>query len=130
MTQPLDEGKTTLMIKNIPNKYTQEMMLIAIDKNFKDSYDFFYLPIDFKVRRADQNNCNIGYAFINFHSAQFIKPFVKEFDGKKWQLCAVSQKVCKIRYARLQGIKALTEHFKEARVMMSHNVAASNRRAR
>lgn len=55
---------------------------------------------------------------------QFIKPFVKEFDGKKWELCSVSLKVCKIRYARLQGIKELSEHFKEARVMMSHNVGA------
>jgi hypothetical protein len=27
------------------------MLLEAINKNFKGSYDFFYLPIDFKVWR-------------------------------------------------------------------------------
>jgi len=42
-------GKTTLMIRNIPNKYTQDLMLERIDRKFSNTYDFFYLPIDFKV---------------------------------------------------------------------------------
>ena len=37
------------MIKNIPNKYTQSMLLEKIDIKHKDNYDFFYLPIDFTV---------------------------------------------------------------------------------
>ena len=37
------------MIKNIPNKYNQKMLLAAVDEHHKGSYDFFYLPIDFKV---------------------------------------------------------------------------------
>ena len=43
------DPRTSLMIKNIPNKYTQEMVLSDVDKNFKNKYDFFYLPIDFEV---------------------------------------------------------------------------------
>jgi len=54
-----EDRRTTLMIKNIPNKYTQKMLLAAVDEQFKGTYDFFYLPIDFK------NKCNVGYAFIN-----------------------------------------------------------------
>ena len=41
--------RSTVMIKNIPNKYTQKMLLHAIDKKFIGTYDFLYLPIDFKV---------------------------------------------------------------------------------
>jgi hypothetical protein len=54
-----EDNRTTLMIKNIPNKYTQKMLLATIDAEFRGTYDFFYLPIDFK------NKCNVGYAFIN-----------------------------------------------------------------
>jgi len=43
-----NDARTTLMIKNIPNKYTQKMLLATIDEHFRGTYDFFYLPIDFK----------------------------------------------------------------------------------
>ena len=55
----MEDRRTTLMIKNIPNKYTQKMLLSTMDEQFRGAYDFFYLPIDFK------NKCNVGYAFIN-----------------------------------------------------------------
>jgi hypothetical protein len=37
------------MVKNIPNKYTLPLVLEEIDKNHGGKYDFFYLPIDFRV---------------------------------------------------------------------------------
>ena len=38
------------MLRNIPNKYTQAMILDEIDENgLYKKYDFFYLPIDYKV---------------------------------------------------------------------------------
>ena len=90
-----DDRRTTLMIKNIPNKYTQRMLLNTIDENFRGTYDFFYLPIDFK------NKCNVGYAFINMVQPGYIVPFVQKFDHKKWDKFN-SEKVCQISYARIQ----------------------------
>ena len=37
------------MVRHIPNKYTKQLLLQAIDERFEGTYDFFYLPIDFKV---------------------------------------------------------------------------------
>ena len=39
----IPENKTTVMIKNIPNRYKKDTMLEMIDQEFKDKYDFFYL---------------------------------------------------------------------------------------
>ena len=42
----LADTRTTLMIKNIPNKFTREKLLEIIDKEFKGTYDLFILPKD------------------------------------------------------------------------------------
>jgi len=34
------------MIRNIPNKYTQDMLLSDVIANNKSRFDFFYLPMD------------------------------------------------------------------------------------
>eukprot|EP01017_Pseudomicrothorax_dubius_P043552 TRINITY_DN7275_c0_g1_i4.p1 TRINITY_DN7275_c0_g1~~TRINITY_DN7275_c0_g1_i4.p1 ORF type:complete len:587 (+),score=126.18 TRINITY_DN7275_c0_g1_i4:32-1792(+) len=103
-------SKTTLMIKNIPNKYDQTLLLETIDKNYRDQYDFFYLPIDFT------NKCNVGYAFINFVDTRFIRRFFEEFNGKRWEKFN-SEKICLIKYARIQGREALIQHFQYSSVM-------------
>lgn len=105
-----EERRTTLMIKNIPNKYSQKMLLTAVDVNHKGRYDFFYLPIDFK------NKCNVGYAFINFIKPIYILDFYEEFNNKKWERFN-SEKVCEITFARIQGKNSLISHFQNSSLM-------------
>ncbi|XWS37041.1 hypothetical protein CRYUN_Cryun19dG0009200 [Craigia yunnanensis] len=52
-----DDTRTTLMIKNIPNKYTSKMLLAAIDEHCRGTYDFIYLPIDFKAKQMQRGLC-------------------------------------------------------------------------
>ncbi|CAM9776157.1 unnamed protein product [Chrysoparadoxa australica] len=104
------DKRTTVMIRNIPNKYTQRMLLDEIDIQFRGSYDFFYLPIDFK------NKCNVGYAFINFLDPVTIVKFYKECDGKRWANFN-SEKVCAISYARIQGKSSMISRFQNSSLM-------------
>ncbi|CAA6660054.1 unnamed protein product [Spirodela intermedia] len=105
-----EDSRTTLMIKNIPNKYTSEMLSAAIGEHHRGTYDFLYLPIDFK------NNCNMGYAFINMIDSQKIIPVYQAFNGKKWEKFN-SDKVASLAYARIQGKAALIAHFKNSSLM-------------
>lgn len=105
-----EDSRTTLMIKNIPNKYNCKLLLAVIDENHRGTYDFVYLPIDFK------NKCNVGYAFINMTDPQHIISFFKTFNGKRWEKFN-SEKVASLAYARIQGRNDLISHFRNSSLM-------------
>lgn len=96
--------------RNIPNKYTKQLLLHEINQNHRGQFDFFYLPIDFK------NRCNMGYAFINFVDYRAIVSFFMEFNGQRWSSFN-SEKVCTISYARIQGLQSLMMRFKSSEIM-------------
>ena len=100
----LADTRTTLMIKNIPNKFTREKLLEIIDKEFKGTYNLFILPKD------GNKNRNFGYSFINFFSSYYIPYFYHVFNGKKWT-DTNSQKVCEITYSKFQGRNELISHY-------------------
>ena len=106
------DTRTSLMVRNIPNKYTQQMLLSEFDSNGHGPgiIDFFYLPIDFK------NRCNRGYAFINFVNYKDILGFHRRYFGKHWRTFN-SDKICDITYARIQGKDAMLKRFENSALM-------------
>jgi hypothetical protein len=62
-----NDARTTVMIRNIPNKYTIKELSDEIDYELENTYDFLYLPCDIK------NQCNVGYGFINFISTDCLR---------------------------------------------------------
>jgi hypothetical protein len=86
------------------------MLLEEVNANHEGTYDFFYLPIDFK------NKCNVGYGFINFLEPKFIIPFVNEFEGARWRNFN-SEKVCSITFARIQGKAAMVARFQNSSLL-------------
>ena len=106
------DSRTSLMVRNIPNKYTQQMLLSEFTEHGHGPgiIDFFYLPIDFK------NRCNRGYAFINFVDYRDILPFHRRYYGKHWRTFN-SDKICDITYARIQGKSAMLKRFENSALM-------------
>lgn len=104
--------RTCIMIKNLPNKVRQEVILEEIDEKHKGKYNFFYMPIDFQ-----NDNANMGYAFINFINPLFILEFYKQFNRKRWVVKYNSQKQTELKYGKIQGLVNLTEHFRASSVM-------------
>ncbi|KAK6541625.1 hypothetical protein TWF694_007425 [Orbilia ellipsospora] len=102
--------RTTIMIRNIPNKLTQATVKAWLDQVSYRKYDFFYLRIDFK------NHCNVGYCFVNFLSTKDIIDFVRQRIGMKWSQFQ-SEKIVEVAYANIQSKHALIEKFRNSSVM-------------
>jgi len=110
------EGCTTLMLRNIPNKYTMDMLVEHLHKSsgYKGELDFLYLPIDFK------NKCNVGYAFLNFRSESASSQFAEEYHlGNSWEKLSGfhSKKVCEVSPARFQGCAENVRRLQQSPVM-------------
>ncbi|CAO2172462.1 unnamed protein product [Urochloa humidicola] len=125
------DTRTTVMIRNIPNKYrplgrSQKLLLNMLDNHCIQaneriaasgeegegqpfsSYDFVYLPIDFN------NKCNVGYGFVNLTTPEAAVRLYKAFHKQPWEVYN-SRKICQVTYARVQGLEALKDHFKNSK---------------
>lgn len=99
-----EDKRTTLMIKNIPNKFTKDHFLSIFNKNFEGKFNLFLLPTDIKEKK------NYGYAFINFINNFYIINFYYSFNGKKWENTN-SVKICELVYSKIQGITKMIKHY-------------------
>lgn len=105
---------TTVMLRNIPNKYTREMLVKQLNSEFRGNFDFVYLPIDFK------NRCNVGYGFINFRTVEACDEFVTKFNGVDVRKCLPglnSRKVAEVTPARVQGLDENVRRLRNGPVM-------------
>ena len=98
------DTRTTVMIRNIPIKYTDEILIEALNE-FNGKYDCLYMPYDY------EKNGNKGYAFINFVNPLHILYFYEKFNGKKW-VHFESSKICELNCAHFQGINEIQKHAK------------------
>jgi hypothetical protein len=100
----------TMMLRNIPNRYTQDVLLEELRPHMT-SLDFFYLPIDFR------NQCNLGYAFLNFKDGTAAEAFKAQYDGYRLARYPLSHKVLQVNMARVQGLKANVKRLRQSTVM-------------
>ncbi|KIW09492.1 uncharacterized protein PV09_00370 [Verruconis gallopava] len=103
--------RTTVMIRNIPNKIDAALFKTILDEHVFGRYDFSYLRIDFT------NNCNVGYAFVNFKNPRDIITLYKGLVGKPWEVFS-SDKIADVCYATNQGLGTCIEKFRNSSVML------------
>ncbi|XP_008811936.2 protein terminal ear1-like [Phoenix dactylifera] len=129
------DAKTTVMIKNLPNKFTTEKLMDILDKHcLRENEKVLSLKGEEKacdgvVKLADgegattlsefdflylpidfRSGSNLGYAFVNFTSstaAWKLHDYLHHFEWK----CFGSRKICEVTYARIQGLRELKNHF-------------------
>eukprot|EP00932_Pfiesteria_piscicida_P008100 SRR837773.1840.p1 GENE.SRR837773.1840~~SRR837773.1840.p1 ORF type:complete len:141 (+),score=25.86 SRR837773.1840:2-424(+) len=102
------------MLRNMPNNYSQEMLLALLDaEGFAGQFDFLYLPVDFNTQAA------LGYAFINLVSPSVAAKFWETFDGfSRWAV--PSRKVGFVTWSGPhQGLEAHVERYRNSPVMHS-----------
>jgi hypothetical protein len=96
---------TTVMIRNIPRKCTQRMLVADIcAAGFGETVDFVYLPVDVSVAK------NLGYAFVNFTHSDFSQSFREVFHKNHLSCMRGSRTGLSVSPAVIQGFQANVEN--------------------
>jgi len=94
------EGTTSVMVRNIPNRYTTEEILEElVHSGFAGGFDFFYLPIDFETKK------NKGYFFLNLCTPNLAQVFKEVFSWHNFSRYK-SNKVPEVSAATTQGFES------------------------
>eukprot|EP00397_Hematodinium_sp_SG-2012_P034947 GEMP01037535.1.p1 GENE.GEMP01037535.1~~GEMP01037535.1.p1 ORF type:complete len:324 (+),score=49.33 GEMP01037535.1:60-1031(+) len=106
---------TTVMLRNIPNLYTQRALIAELDLfDFQGKYDFLYLPFD----RA--TGCNVGYVFINFPDPLDATKCMTIFQDYCWdRFQRLKKKHAKACPAHIQGLENNMRHYADRAVRES-----------
>jgi hypothetical protein len=110
-----EHDMTTLCIRSIPNNYTTQMVLDMLNSNgLKSTYDFFYLPHDFKRL---PKHANVGYFFVNFVSHDVaVQAWMKLEGFNTWPMS--SKKILSVSWAtNTQGLNACIERYHNSPVI-------------
>mmetsp|Transcript_28283 Transcript_28283/g.93890 ORF Transcript_28283/g.93890 Transcript_28283/m.93890 type:complete len:320 (-) Transcript_28283:494-1453(-) len=106
------DWRTTVMLRNLPNALTRDMLLHMLDeKGFLGLYDLVYLPVDFST------GTSLGYAFVNGSTPGCVQQLWEAFDGKAdWPV--ESDKVCTVSWSDPhQGLASHIERYQNSPVM-------------
>jgi hypothetical protein len=92
-------GCTTVMMRQVPFRYTQRKLLREINScGFMGQYDFIYLPMD------PRSHANRGFAFLNMISAEAAEDFYNKFNGQYLRHFS-AEKALSVLPADLQGFE-------------------------
>lgn len=110
-SEPSSDARTTVSLRNLPRRYTREMVRQLLDtKGFAGKYDFLYLPTDFKR----MTSC--GFAFVNMVSnddAARLQDALADFND--WAI--ESEKAMVVTWAEVQVFSQHIQRYRNSPVM-------------
>jgi len=100
------DSVTTLMVRNVPNRYDRAMLMQELDDlGFQDKYDFVYLPID------SSTHWNVGYAFVNFDEPKDAADCMARLEGHQFiRFRHNNKRVAQVSVAHIQGLEKNLAH--------------------
>jgi len=103
---PDSEKVTTLMIRNVPNRYDRTLLMQELDElGFQGKYDFVYLPID------NSTQWNVGYAFVNFDVSEDARRCMAMLEGHQFfRFRQNNKRVAQVSVAHIQGLEKNLAH--------------------
>jgi len=108
-----ESERTTVMLRNMPNKYSREdIMDLLHEYEYAEHCDFLYAPVDLRSKS------NMGYCFINFSNPKDAADFKKVFTGFTEWKGVNSQKKCLVDWAEpYQGLAAHIDRYRNSPIM-------------
>mmetsp|Transcript_41424 Transcript_41424/g.118488 ORF Transcript_41424/g.118488 Transcript_41424/m.118488 type:complete len:418 (-) Transcript_41424:353-1606(-) len=104
--------RTTVMLRNLPNNYTRDMLVALLNsKGFLGAFDFLYLPMDFRTHAA------MGYAFINMVTAEDAQRLHRTFDGFVQWAVPSSKRCCVSWSDPYQGFDSNMQRYRNSPLM-------------
>lgn len=98
---------TTLMIRNIPHKYSQTDFANEVERlGLHGLYDFLHLPSAKKKNTRD----NVGYAFINFMDSTSAEKAIEVFRSYRFSKAYTGKKIATASIAVIQGYDQNLKH--------------------
>jgi len=107
-----DQPQTTVMLRNLPEGYTRDVLMDLLDKEgYAGLYDFLYMPMNFRTKAA------FGYAFVNIVSPGEACRFFEQFNGfTRWGV--QTDKICDASWSQIhQGLAVHIERYRNSPVM-------------
>lgn len=93
-----NEQVTSLMMRNLPRKYTVSEVLMELSMHVpREAINFVSVPWDMQTR------CNVGFAFVSFADPSSAARVFAAFDGNTWKLAQSAKKI-KALSAHVQGL--------------------------
>jgi hypothetical protein len=105
---------TTLMIRNVPNRYSQRDLINELKSlGFAGTFDFLYVPLDLGTMS------NVGYAFVNFTHHSWAEKCMETLQNHRFKRHRQAGKVAAVSVAHIQGLEANLKHYEKSAVNTS-----------